>query len=80
MLATMSGVSKTQEDIRNLETFMAGAKPGHGDVPPAAQAGERMEILLHTGIDVALVAAVVMRTEKSIVPSKKMHIKLVVEA
>ncbi len=79
MLSTMSGVSKTQEDIRRLETFMDEAKPGLGNVSPLAQAGQRMEILLHTGIDLALVAAVVMRAEKNIVPRRKMHIKLVVE-
>ena len=79
MLSVMSGISKTQEDIRKLEEFMVEAKKSDGSMSAVNQAVRRLEILLHTGIDLALVAAVVMRQGKAMEQRKQMQIKLVVE-
>ena len=79
MSLTSSCLSKTQQEIQNLETFLVNLEKMGGSLPAVQQTVQRMEILLHTGIDLALAAAVVLRRGKMFGQQKKMRIKLVVE-
>ncbi len=80
MLGTVSGISNTQKDIQRLEEFMGRKECVGGRMPTINESAHRLEILLLTGIDLALAAAVMIRQAGTMRQEKPMTIKLVVEA
>ncbi len=79
MSTVLAGITKTQDDIRRLETFIADFDKDSGNISIVNQR-PHMEIFLHTGIELAVVAAMLIRQGQSGVRGKKIYIKLAIEA